>query len=136
MGAQSDGNTSNLVQLAGTNSSTTVTPSGTLRAFVMFSRYIRPNAVRIATSGASTNTSVAAFTNADGTVVVIMLNEGSETQSISLGGVSTSSASAYVMDNSVSSPAALPVIHIGGLIEATLPPFSVVTFVLHREGRL
>ena len=102
----------------------------------MFSRYIRPNAVQIATSRASTNTSVAAFTNADGTVMVIMLNEGSETQSVSLRGVSTSSASTYVIDNSVSSPAALPVIHISGLIEATLPPFSAVTFVLHREGRL
>lgn len=130
IGAQSNSNAAGLVTLVGSGSSTTVTPSATLWAFALFSRYIRPNAVRVATSGAPANTKVAAFTNTDGTVAVVMLNEGSASQSITVGGVIVASVKAYVMDNSVSSPAALSASISNGHVQATLPAHSLVTFVI------
>lgn len=96
----------------------------------MFSRYIRPNAVRVGTSGAPSNTRVGAFKNTDGSIVVVMINTGSGSQSVSLGGLSASSATAYYMDNSVSSPSTLSSTVSSGNVEATLPGYSVVTFVV------
>ena len=96
----------------------------------MFSRYIRPNDIRVGTSGAPANTNVAAFTNTDGTTVVVMINKGSATQSVSLGALSASSVAAYYMDSAVSSPGTLSASISGGNVKATLPGYSVVTFVL------
>ena len=130
IGAQADSNAAGLVTLTGSGSSTVVTPSSILWAFAMFSRYIRPDAVRVETSGAPSNTNIAAFQNTDGTVVVVMINKGSSTESVSLGGISVSSVAAYYMDNSVSAPAIFSATLSGGSIAATLPAYSVVTFVL------
>lgn len=133
-GAQSNSNAAGLVTLTGSGSSTEVKASGSLWAFAMFSRYIRPDAVRIASSGAPPNTQVAAFKNADGSVVTVMINSGSSSQSVSLGGGTISSAKAYYMDNSVSSPSSLSITLSGGSIAATLPGYSVVTFVTSGSG--
>ena len=133
-GAHSNSNAAGLVTLTGSGSSTKVTASGSLWAFAMFSRYIRPDAVRIATSGAPPNTQVAAFKNADGSVVTVMINSGASSQSVSLGGGTISSAKAYYMDNSVSSPSSLSINLSGGSIAATLPGYSVVTFVTSGSG--
>jgi O-glycosyl hydrolase len=100
----------------------------------MFSRYIRPDAVRIATSGAPPSTQVASFKNTDGSIVTVMINSGASSQSVSLGGGSISSAKAYYMDNSVSSPASLSITLSGGNIAATLPGYSVVTFITSGSG--
>jgi O-glycosyl hydrolase len=92
----------------------------------MFSRYIRPDAVRVATSGTPTNTDVAAFENADGTIVVVFINSGSTTESASLAGISVSSVAAYYMDNSVTVPTTFVTTVSGGSIGAfTLPAYSV-----------
>jgi hypothetical protein len=96
----------------------------------MFSRYIRPDAVRVETSGAPSNTNIAAFKNTDGTIAVVMINEGSSTESVSLGGISVSSVAAYYMDNSVSTPTIFSTTLSSGSVKATLPAYSVVTFVL------
>lgn len=119
-----------MVTLTGSGSSTQVTPSAALWAFAMFSRYIRPDAVRIGMTGTPTNTQVAAFKNTDGSIAVVMINSGSSSQSVSLGGVSASTVNAYYMDNSVSSPSSLSVTSSGGNIGVTLPAYSVVTLVL------
>jgi O-glycosyl hydrolase len=129
-GAQSGGNAATLVNITGSGSSTTVTPSGTLWAFALYSRYIRPNAVRVATSGAPTGTDIAAFKNTDGTIAVVMVNTGSSSQSVTLGGVSIASVDAYVMDNSVSSPTSLSTSISDDNVVATLPAYSLVTFVI------
>lgn len=108
--------------------------SGSLWAFAMFSRYIRPDAVRIGVSGTPPNTKVAAFKNIDGSIVAVMINTGASSQSVSVGGGSISSAKAYYMDNSVSSPSGLSITLSGGNVEATLPGYSVVTFVSSGTG--
>lgn len=96
----------------------------------MFSRYIRPDAVRVATSGSPSSTNIGAFKNTDGTIAVVMINGGSSTESISIEGISVSSVAAYYMDNSVSAPATFDATLSGGIVEATLPAYSAVTFVL------
>lgn len=61
---------------------------------------------------------------------MVRLNLGSTSQSVTVGGVSVASVEAYVMDNSVSSPAALSASVSNGDVEATLPAYSLVTFVI------
>ncbi|KAF7713389.1 Endo-1,4-beta-xylanase [Penicillium ucsense] len=134
VGAQSNSNAAGLVTLTGSGSSTQVTASGSLWAFAMFSRYIRPDAVRIGTTGAPSNTKVASFKNTDGTIATVMINTGSSAQAVSLGGGSISSAKAYYMDNSVSSPSSLSITLNAGSVQATLPGYSMVTFVTSGSG--
>lgn len=100
----------------------------------MFSRYVRPDAVRIGVSGNPPNTQVAAFKNTDGSTVAVMINSGAGSQSVSLGAGGASSAKAYYMDNSVSSPSSISINLSDGNVEATLPGHSVVTFVLSGFG--
>ncbi|KAK6537106.1 hypothetical protein TWF694_011306 [Orbilia ellipsospora] len=121
-----------LLRLVGTGNSATVTPSGRLWAFGLYSRYILPDSVRVGTSGAPSNTKVAAFKNTDGSIAVVMLNTNTATQSVSVGinGVSVSSGTAYYMSNSVSSISTLSSSLSGGRLTATLPGWSMVTFVL------
>jgi hypothetical protein len=91
----------------------------------MFSRYIKPEAVWIATSGTPTNTDIAAFKNTDGMIVVVFINTGSTTESASLAGISVSVA-AYYMNNSVTVPTSFTTTFSGGSVAAfTLPAYSV-----------
>jgi len=130
IGAQANSNASGLVTITGSGSSSKVSASASLWAFAMFSRYIRPDAVRIGTTGAPANTQSSAFKNTDGTIAVVFLNSGSATQSVSVGGVSIGSVKAYHMDNSVSTPTALTTTLSGGNVVATLPGYSLVTIVI------
>ncbi|KAJ6119140.1 hypothetical protein N7523_003420 [Penicillium sp. IBT 18751x] len=134
IGAQLNSNAAGLVTLTGSGSSMNVIASGSLWAFAMFSRYIRPDAVRIGVSGTPPNTQVAAFKNTDGSIVAVMINTVASSQSISVGDGSISSAKAYYMDNSVSSPASLSIALSGGYVEATVPGYSVVTLVFSGTG--
>ncbi|KAG9016375.1 hypothetical protein FRB90_003084 [Tulasnella sp. 427] len=81
---------------------TTVTPSGRLWAFAMWSRFIRPGAYRVSTSGTISNVGIGAFKNKDGTVIVVFTNTGTSAQSVKLSfsGFTPSTASAYLTDNS------------------------------------
>nr|AIO06746.1 endo-beta-1,4-xylanase 5 [Penicillium oxalicum] len=134
IGAQSNSNAAALVTLTGSGSSTKVSASGSLWAFAMYSRYIRPDAVRIGTTGAPANTKVASFKNTDGSIATVMINTGGSSQSVSLGGGSISSAKAYYMDNTVSSPSSLSITLSAGNVKATLPAYSMVTFVTSGSG--
>lgn len=136
VGAQSNSNAAGLVTLTGSGTSTVVTPSGILWAFAMFSRYIRPDAVRVAVTGSPSNTDIAAFENLDGSIVLIMINGGSSTEAVSLAAISGSSLNAYFMDSSVSAPAPFSTTSSGEDVEATLPAYSVVTFVFSKGGSL
>lgn len=95
----------------------------------MFSRFIRPDAVRVETTGAPSDTLVAAFKNEAGSTVVVMINNGSGSQDVSVK-ASGCHPTAYYMDNSVSSPTELAVQVKNGNVVASLPGHSVVTFVL------
>ncbi|KIO15303.1 carbohydrate-binding module family 1 protein [Tulasnella calospora MUT 4182] len=107
---------------------TTVTPSGRLWAFAMWSRFIRPGAYRVSTSGTVSSVSIGAFKNTDGSIVVVFTNTGSSAQSVSLSfnGFAPSTASAYLTDNThtvASTTATLS----GGAVTVSVPAYAVLT---------
>jgi len=109
----------------------TATPSGIFWAFAMWSRHIRPGAVRVGTSGSISSVIIGAFKNTDGSHVVVFTNSGASAQSskISFTGFSPSSASAWLTNqgnNFVSTPATLS----GGAVTVSIPGRSVVTVKL------
>jgi len=107
---------------------TTVVPSGRLWALTMWSRFIRPGAVRVGTSGSISSVAIGAFKNTDGSVVVVFTNSGGSAQSskISFNGFSPSAASAWLTDNSHSVASTAATLS-GGAVTVSLPARSVVT---------
>ncbi|KAH8754084.1 glycoside hydrolase family 5 protein [Diaporthe sp. PMI_573] len=110
---------------------TTVVPSGRLWALTMWSRFIRPGAVRVGTSGSISSVAIGAFKNTDGSVVVVFTNSGGSAQSskISFNGFSPSAASAWLTDNSHSVASTAATLS-GGAVTVSLPARSVVTVKL------
>lgn len=110
---------------------TTVTPSGRLWAFAMWSRFVRPGAYRVATSGSVSSVGVAAFKNTDGSVPVVFTNTGASEQSvkISVSGLSVKAGKAYLTDNSHSVAETASTLS-GGAVTVDVPAHAVVTVVL------
>lgn len=105
-----------------------VTPSGRLWAFAQWSRFIRPGARRVGTSGAPGSTGVAAFRNVDGSVVVVFTNNGGGAQNVRVGvnGAGFEKAEAWVTDNS-RAVAAVSVTVNGAQATVGIPARSVLT---------
>ena len=94
----------------------------------MWSRYIRPGAYRVATSGSISGVITGAFRNTDGSTVVVFTNSGTAAQSarVSFNGVTPSTASAWVTAQGStfkSTSAALS----GGAVTVSIPSRGVVT---------
>lgn len=113
----------------------TATASGRLWAFAMWSRFVRPGAVRVSTSGTIASVTTGAFRNVDGSVVVVFTNAGSSAQSaaVSFAGFTPAAASAWLTDNS-HSVATTAVTLSGGVAMVSLPAYSVVTVKLTGAG--
>ncbi|KAJ7364633.1 glycoside hydrolase [Mycena albidolilacea] len=113
-------------------SGTTVTPSKRLWAFAQWSRYVRPGAVRLGTSGSGTNLKFSAFKNPDGSVSVQVLNNGGAAAAIK---VATSGFTATSVQAVVSAQgtdlAGLPATLSGGIASASVPAHGMVTFILN-----
>lgn len=79
---------------------TTVTPSGRLWAFAMWSRFIRPGAFRVSSSGTVSGVAYGAFKNVDGSVIAVFTNTGTTAQNvkISISGFTPTTATAYLTD--------------------------------------
>lgn len=74
--------------------------SGIFYAFSMWSRFIRPGAHRVETSGSVDGVATAAFVNTDGSVVVVLTNSGDVAQTVQIGvSVEFTAANAWVTDN-------------------------------------
>ncbi|KAI8631692.1 carbohydrate-binding module family 1 protein [Xylariaceae sp. FL1651] len=114
---------------------TNPTPSGIFWAFAMWSRYIRPGAYRVATSGSIGSTIIGAFQNTDGSVVVVFTNSGTSSQSakVSFSGFTPSSASAWVT-NQGSTFATTSASLSGGAVTVSVPARGVVTVKLTSGG--
>ena len=114
---------------------TNTTPSGHLWAFAMWSRFIRPGAYRISTSGTVSNVVIGAFKNADGSLAVVLTNTGSATQSVKLAfsGFTPSAAAAYLTDNS-HTVATTSFTLSGGAVTASVPAHSILTVKLTGGG--
>jgi O-glycosyl hydrolase len=126
-----NGDNESLVQINGS----TVVPSGRLWAFAAFSRFVRPGAIRLATSSQSNSLLTTAFKNTDGSVTLVVINTAANpfTTTFSLSGTGTPDgvvASPYVTNasNSMAKQAGIPV--QGGAFSGTVPARSVVTYQL------
>lgn len=123
--------TQSALHLVDTLDGNNATPSGIFWAFAMWSRYIRPGAVRIGTSGSISNVIIGAFRNTDGSVVLVFTNNGSSATSskIAFSGFTPSSAAAWQTSqgqNFVTTSATIS----GGAVSVSLPGRSVVTVKL------
>lgn len=112
---------------------TTVTPSGRLWAMAMWSRFVRPGAYRVATTGSVSSTGVTAFKNEDGSVVVVFVNSGYSAQSVKIavtgGDFAPAAAQGFVTDNS-HSVASTDAPLADGAVTVSVPSHGMVTVKL------
>lgn len=109
----------------------TLTPSGRLWAFAMWSRFVRPGAYRVTTTGSVSSTGITAFKNTDGSVVVVFLNSGGSQQNVkvSFTGFTPAAAEAYVTDNT-RSVASVTATLAGGAVTVSVPSRGMLTVKL------
>jgi len=93
-GASASTANSGLIQVKGA----TINLSKRYWAFAAFGRYIRPGAIRVSASSTDSDLQVSAFRNRDGSLVVEVLNNGTSSTPITLAGIDTAHASAFLTD--------------------------------------
>ncbi|GAB1214939.1 hypothetical protein ATERTT37_004120 [Aspergillus terreus] len=113
---------------------TTVVPSGRLWAFGMWSRFVRPGAVKIDILGSTATVKLMAFKNTDGTVTVQILNMGSSEQPVSVGGFRAASVKGYVMDSDHQEIGDITASISGGVARVNAPAYSMVSLVLRGSA--
>ena len=122
---------SNLIRLDGT----TLRPAKRYYAFVNYSRFIRPGAVRLGATSADDALKVSAYRNAEGPMVVVALNTATtdKTFSYTLSGVGVrrGSVTPYVTNQGNDTAAQPPVPMRDGAFTATVPARSLVTYVVN-----
>ncbi|CRG89500.1 glucosylceramidase [Talaromyces islandicus] len=102
-------------------------PSSIFYAFTMWSRFIRPGAFRLATSGSPSEVITAAFENPDLSIVVVVTNTGSSAQSIEIPLVGNrTSTHAWLTDDTNQVNSTLTKVD-GNMIGITVPSHGVVT---------
>ncbi|CVL06933.1 uncharacterized protein FMAN_12025 [Fusarium mangiferae] len=121
------GSLSHVVDTDGTK----FTVSSILWAIAHWSRYIRPGAHRLSTSGVVQDTIVGAFENVEGSVVMVLTNSGTTAQTVDLGvSVSTfASAQAFTSDAEAQMVDTKVTISDGN-VKVTVPAHGVVTVKL------
>ncbi|KAK9773993.1 putative Glycoside hydrolase family 5 protein [Seiridium cardinale] len=109
----------------------TATPSGIFWAFAMWSRYIRPGAVMLGTSGSIHSVITGAFQNTKGSIILMFTNSGTSSQSaaVSFTGFTAGSASAWLTSQG-STFAATEATLSGGTVTVSIPAKGVVTIKL------
>jgi O-glycosyl hydrolase len=117
-----------LVQLSGT----TLNVAKRYYAFVNYSRFIRPGAVRIGATTGDSNLRVSAYRNPDSSTAIVVLNAATSatqtTYTLANTGLSGGTVTPY-LTNASNSTAAQPTISLtGGSFTATVPARSLVTY--------
>jgi glucuronoarabinoxylan endo-1,4-beta-xylanase len=113
----------------------TTTRTWTKRLWVLgnYSRFVRPGYMRVSTSGSAPNgVSISAYTNtADGTVVVVAINENDSATPVSLfiSDAAPCTVTPWVTSAADNLAAKTPITVDGARFTATLDPRSVTTFV-------
>ncbi|EAU87869.2 xylanase [Coprinopsis cinerea okayama7 len=110
-----------------------VFPSGRLWAFAQWSRFVRPGARRVATSGSVGNVGIGAFKNTDESIAIVFTSNNGGTQNVRVAfqSYTATSAVAFVTDNS-RAVAPLNVTLSGGQVTVAVPPRSVVTVHINK----
>jgi len=128
VGVQGGDTNSKLVRI----SNNAVQPSKRLWALGQWSRFVRPGAMRVGTSGSAGGLKVAAFGNVDGGVAVQLINSGGSAVKISVklsGAADASVARAWVTDNT-REIAEMEASVSGGVASASIPSRSMATILL------
>ena len=124
-----------LVQLKGT----TLIPAKRYYTFVNYSRYVRPGAVRIGASTTDAGLEVTAFRNTDGSTVIVALNTATTATPVayrlSCVELRRGSVASYLTNDANSTAAQDPLPLRRGGFTATVPPRSLVTYVIPAERR-
>jgi O-glycosyl hydrolase len=112
------------------------TVAARLWAFGNYSRFIHPGATRIDASTSDSNLKVTAFKNTDGSTALVVLNGNSSSTplTVSLQGVTGSSAVPYLTNSSNNLAAQSSVAVSGGAFSATVPARSLVTYTIASGG--
>lgn len=128
IGAEKGSTDSTLISISSSN---VVTASKRLWAFAQWSRYVRPGAVRLGTSGSASGLLFSAFKNTDGTLSVQVLNSATSAQSVTVApcGYTATSAVAWVSAQGTDL-GSLSITFSGGQATGSAPAHSMVTFVL------
>ncbi len=103
-----------------------------LWAFANFSRYVRPGATRIGTTGAASGLKTAAFKNVDGSYAIVVINSGASAANlgVKITGVTVpASASLWVSDNTHSCEKIASSV-ADGAISGAVPGHGIGTFVI------
>ncbi|KAK0704844.1 glycoside hydrolase superfamily [Lasiosphaeris hirsuta] len=99
-------------------------------AFAQYSRTIRPGAVRVGVAGGS-NLRSTAFLNADGTVVVNVINTDATEAALSVSGIKAIAAKAWKTDNDNDMVAVVATVGSGGTVSGvSVPGRGLVSFVI------
>jgi O-glycosyl hydrolase len=130
IGVQGGATNSKMVRISDDKKS--VIPSKRLWAMANWSRFVRPGAVRVGTSGGPSGAKVSAFRNVDGTVSVQVIQGGTASGSVSVkvGGFTAGSVKAWVTDNTRDVGELPATLAADGSASANVPGRSMVTFVL------
>lgn len=113
------------------NSTNTYEVARRLWAFANWSRYVRPGAVRVGSSGGS-GVKSAAFKNTDGTVAVVVISTGgsASTVNVKVTGATPTDVAAYVSDGSHNCEKTTVTVGSDGSIAGSVPARAIVTFVI------
>jgi O-glycosyl hydrolase len=118
---------------------TTLKPTKRYSAFVSYSRFVRPGAIRVAASSPDSALAVSAFRNTDGTLAIVALNTATTDTPLSYRlrgtGSSTESVTAYLTNDSFDVAPQAPMPLHRGTFTATVPARSLVTYVLPARPR-
>ncbi|TEB21229.1 xylanase [Coprinellus micaceus] len=113
-----------------------VFPSGRLWAFAMWSRFVRPGARRVSSTGSISGAGYGAFLNTDGSVAVVVTNGGGSAQNVRFGfaaGYDLETAQAWVTDNT-RAVAQLTSSVSGGQVTVAIPARAVVSIHINKKA--
>ncbi|KAK0636597.1 glycoside hydrolase family 30 protein [Bombardia bombarda] len=118
-----------------------VEASKRLWALGQWSRFVRPGAVRVGTSGTASGMKTAAFRNVDGAVAVVFINSGSAAGRVSVKvgtgtGTAWGSARAWVTDNTHEVGELEVSGFADGVATANIPSRAMATVVLYPAGKV
>jgi O-glycosyl hydrolase len=107
-----------------------VATCGRLWAFASYSRFIRPDAVRIGATARRAGLEVSAFRNRDGSAALIVLNttRSRQTATLMLRMPGAAHVTPYLTDTTHNISAQTPITIRNDAFTATLPPRSLVSY--------
>ncbi|KAK1769171.1 glycoside hydrolase superfamily [Phialemonium atrogriseum] len=113
------------------NATNTYEVANRLWAFANWSRYVRPGAVRVGSSGGGGGSvKTAAFKNLDGSIAVVAINTGASASPVSVKVAGAGEARAWVSDNTHKCEETTVTVGSDGAVAGSLPARSIVTFVI------